>query len=110
MDFASIYDLMPDGCRHGLGKDAWLKQVRYESPGRIKQFVVEEVYAGNYTGSENLSGEKWIVKGCGTYQVGNKSVNYQASIDALLLNGEWYICRSGIAVESTDNQYIHCSK
>ena len=107
-EFGNIYDLKPPACRGNLAKDEWLKQVRDVSPGHIQRFVIGEVYIDNYSDSENLQGEKWIVTGCGTYNKGKKSVRYKVSYDTLLQNEEWYICTSGIAVQGTANKYIRC--
>jgi hypothetical protein len=108
-EFSNIYQLIPDGCRHGLSKDQWQKQVRYESPGRIEGLIVSEVYQGEYEAPEILQGEKWIVKGCAIYRRGKESTSFQASYSLLLLNAEWYVCRSGILVEGKDNHYVRCS-
>lgn len=107
-EFGGIYDLMPDACRRGLGKDEWLKHLRHESPGRIRQFVVEEVYAGDHAAPESLGGEQWIAGGCATYLDGNKTARYKAAVHVVWLNGDWYICGSGIAVEGPDNEYLRC--
>jgi hypothetical protein len=108
-DLGHVYDLRPVACRYGLPKEEWLKQVRVESPGRLMSFAVEEVYAGDYTAPANLQGEKWIVRGCATYQKGRKRVRYKASISAVLAEGEWYVCSNGVAVEGKDERPIPCS-
>jgi hypothetical protein len=109
-DLSSVYDLTPDACRHGLNKEEWLKQVHYESPGQMRRFVIDEVYAGDYTDAANLRGKKWNAKGCATYQVGRKHIKYQYNLSLLLNNGEWYICSSGIVVLGADNHYALCSE
>jgi hypothetical protein len=108
-DLDSIYELMPASCTRGLTKENWLKQVHVKSPGRILRFDVAEVYAGDYTLVANVNGEKWIARGCGTYQQGKKTVRYQASIQLVLVDAEWYICGSGVASEVKDDKPIKCS-
>jgi hypothetical protein len=108
-DLGRVYDLKPVACRYGLSKEEWLKQVHAEAPGRLSGFVVEEVYAGDYTAPANMQGEKWIVKGCATYRKGHKRVNYKASISVVLADGEWYICNNGVAVEGKDERHLPCS-
>jgi hypothetical protein len=108
-DLGTVFDLLPEGCRYGLSKDEWLKQVHIDSPGRIQQFTVEDVYKGDYTSGGKLNGEKWNVKGCGTYRKGNQSVNYKVSVGALLSDGEWYFCYIGELIEGAENQRVPCS-
>lgn len=106
--FANIYDLMPDACRHGLSRVEWIKQVRYEAPGQLNQLVVDEVFRGDYTAPKGLKGEKWIVHGCGTYS-GRLSGRYITSYSTVFANDEWYICHSGVPIEpGTSDQYIRC--
>jgi hypothetical protein len=109
-ELSDIYDLMPDGCKHGLRKDEWLKQARYAAPGRLQKFILKDAYTGDYDSPEILPGEKWIIKGCGIYATKNGVVGYETSYSTLLMNGEWYICNTGNAVEGNDNDYIVCSE
>jgi hypothetical protein len=109
-DLNNIYDLMPDGCKNGLRKDEWLKEARYKPVGQLQKVILKNAYTGEYDSPEILPGEKWIINGCGVYKVGDESVSYEASYAALLMNGEWYICRSGISIEGKDKNYIRCSE
>jgi hypothetical protein len=109
-ELSGIYDLMPDGCKYGLRKDEWLKEARYEGPGQLQKFILKDAYNGEYDSPEILPGEKWIIRGCRIYKVGNDSISYDASYSALMVNGEWYICRSGIASEGKPDNYRRCSE
>lgn len=109
-DFSNAYDLLPDGCKHGLRKEDWLKEVRYESPGQLQKFILKDAYTGDYDSPEILPGEKWIITGCGVYRVGNESISYKSHYSAMLMNGEWFICRSGVAIEGEKKDYVRCSE
>jgi hypothetical protein len=108
-NYSNVYDLMPDGCKYGLRKDEWLKEARYEAPGKLQKFILKNAYKGDYDSPEILPGEKWIIRGCGVYKIGSDTMSYDASYSALLMNGEWYICNSGVAVEGKENDYVRCS-
>ena len=108
VDLDQIYALMPRACTHGLDGGNWRKQVHVKSSGLLRAFYVDEIYVGNYTVVANVDGEKWIATGCGTYQRGNKTIKYKASIHLVLAGDEWYICGSGTAVEGKQNKPMPC--
>jgi hypothetical protein len=108
VDLDQIYALMPRSCTYGLDRNDWRKQVHVKSSGLLRAFYVDEIYIGNYTVVANVDGEKWIATGCGTYQQGNKTTKYKASIHLVLAGDEWYICGSGTAVEGKHNRPMRC--
>lgn len=109
-ELGTIYELMPDACRHNLVKEDWLKQVVFDSAGQIQDFTVETVYQGGFTSPENLKGRRWIVKGCAKYLVGGKAVSYQLSIDAVQRKREWYFCGSGNSIGSSADYLLTCGE
>jgi hypothetical protein len=108
--FSDAYDLTADGCKYGLRKEEWLKKAHYEGPGQLQKFILKEAYTGDYSSPEILPGEKWIIAGCGVYRVGNESISYDSSYSVMLMNGEWYICDSGVKVEGKEKTYARCSE
>jgi hypothetical protein len=109
-ELGDAYELMPDGCKHGLRKEEWLKEASYKPPGPLQRFILKDAYTGDYDSPEILPAEKWIIRGCGIYKVGGEPVSYAVSYSTMLMNGEWYICWSGIATEGKADNYIRCSE
>lgn len=110
-DISSMFDLVSDRAKRGMTREEFLQKVTTD-PQEIYtySFKILRVRKGAYVDEpvpKAGEGEKWSVSGCQKVSVrGARAKRYSGGFDVWLVDGKWYVRRSGLLLE--DGGYQEC--